>query len=99
MKHLLLRHMYNLLLPNLCAMHSSLRALRLPTVDPYSAVVPGGMLAGKCTHTVLCDAYIVACVDTSRMVLLGPFSPQIAGESFDTCSKAAKLILVDTQVF
>ena len=35
LKHLLLRHMYNLSLPNLCAMRSSLKALRLPTVDPY----------------------------------------------------------------
>ena len=35
LKHLLLRHMYNLSLPNLCAMRSSLKALRLPTVDSY----------------------------------------------------------------
>ena len=47
-------------------------------------------------HTVLCGAYIAVCVDTSRMVLLGPFSPLLAGESFDTCTKAAKLILADT---
>ena len=44
-------------------------------------------------------AYIAACVDASRTVLLGPFSPPLARESFDTCSKAAKLILADTQVF
>ena len=30
---------------------------------------------------------------------LGLFSPPLTGESFDTCSKAAKLILADTQVF
>ena len=82
--------MYNLLLLNLCAMHSS-----LPTVDPYSAVGPGKM--GCTLYCVM--AYIVACVDASRMVLLGPFSPPLAEESFDTCSKAAKLVLADTQVF
>ena len=58
LKHLLLRHMYNLLLPNLCATCSSLATLRLPTVDPYSAEVPGGM----CSHTVLCgDLYMCLC--------------------------------------
>ena len=35
LKHLLLRHMYNLSLPNLCATCSSLATLRLPTVDLY----------------------------------------------------------------
>ena len=58
LKHLLLRHMYNLLLLNLCATCSSLVTLRLPTVDPYSAEVPGKM----CSHTVLCgDLYICLC--------------------------------------
>ena len=95
LKHLLLKHMYNLSLPNLCAMHSSLRVLRLPTVDPYSAVEPGEM-----RPTLYCVmAYMAACVDASRMVLLGPFSPPLAEKSFDTCSKAAKLVLADTQVF
>ena len=58
LKPLLLRHMYNLSLPNLCATCSSLVTLRLPTVDPYSAVVPGKMRS----HTVLCgDLYICLC--------------------------------------
>ena len=51
LKHLLLRHMYNLSLLNLCATCSSLVTLRLPTVDPYSAEVPGKMRS----HTVLCS--------------------------------------------
>ena len=52
-------------------MRSSFGALRLPTVDPYSAVGPGEMLS-----TLYCVmAYIVACVGASRMVLLGPFTP------------------------
>ena len=56
--------MYNLLLPNLCATCSSLVTLRFPTVDPYSAEVPGGMpLTLYCVVT-----YICACVDTSRLV-------------------------------
>ena len=42
--------------------------------------------------------YVVACVDIIGMVLLGPFSPPFAGQSFDTCSKAAKQVLTDTQV-
>ena len=32
------------------------------------------------------------------MVLPGPFSPPLAGKSFDTCSKAVKQVLTDTQV-
>ena len=59
LKHLLLRHMYNLSLPNLCATCSSLVALRLPTVDPYSAEVPGEVCSrrvtgGESSYTVLC---------------------------------------------
>ena len=51
--------MYNLSLPNLCATCSSLATLRLPTVDPYSAEVPGEMRS----HTVLCgDLYIYVLV-------------------------------------
>ena len=58
LKHLLLRHMYNLLLPNLCATCSSLVTLRLPTVDPYSTEASGEMRS----HTVLCgDLYICLC--------------------------------------
>ena len=42
--------------------------------------------------------YVVTCVDISRMVLSGPFSPPFAGKSFDTCSKATKQVLTDIQV-
>ena len=57
--------MYNLSLPNLCATCSSLATLRLPTVDPYSAEVPGKMRS----HTVLCgDLYMCLCTDASRTV-------------------------------
>ena len=42
--------------------------------------------------------YVVTCVDISRTVLLGPFIPLFARESFDSCSKAAKQVLMDTQV-
>ena len=87
--------MYNLLLPNLCAMCSSLRALRLPTVDLYSAAEPDKM----CSTLYCVVAYIAPCVDASRMVLLGSFSPPLAGESFVTYSKAAKLVLADTHIF
>ena len=42
--------------------------------------------------------YVAACVDVSGMVLLGLFSPPFARKSFDTCSKAAKQVLIDTKV-
>ena len=42
--------------------------------------------------------YVVACVDISRTVLLGLFSRLFARKSFDTCNKAAKQVLTDTQV-
>ena len=92
--------MYNLSLPNLCAVRSSLWALRLPTVDLHWRDAHWQMLNAECAPTLYCVVlYIAACVDAIRMVLLGPFSPPLAGESFDTHSKAAKLVLVHTQVF
>ena len=65
--------MYNLSLPNLCATCSSLVALRLPTVDPYSAEVPGEVRSRRVTggefFTLYCVmAYVAACVDTSGTV-------------------------------
>ena len=73
LKHLLLRFMYNLSLPNLCATCSSLATLRLPTVDLHSAEVAGIMHPQRVTggefFTLYCVvAYIAACVDASRMV-------------------------------
>ena len=43
LKHLLLRHMYNLSLPNLCATSSSPVTLRLPTGDPTLLTVCAGL--------------------------------------------------------
>ena len=65
--------MYNLSLLNLCATCSSLATLRLPTVDPHSAEVPGRMRPQRVTggefFTLYCVvAYIAACVDASRTV-------------------------------
>ena len=54
LKHLLLRHMYNLSLPNLCVTCSSLVTLRLPTVgvpDCYSLLFNS---LSSALHTVLC---------------------------------------------
>ena len=100
LKHLLLRHMYNLPLPMLMCYMLKLYALRLPTcwcslVKCWPATAC--QMLSNALHTVLCGDLYTACVDTNG--ILGPFSPLLAGESFDTCSKAAKLILVDTQVF
>ena len=45
LKHLLLRHTYNLSLPNLCATCSSPVTLRLPTGDPTLAGATAGVSA------------------------------------------------------
>ena len=83
--------MYNLSLPHLCA------AL---LVVPFSLMVHLRLTTDSKMHLALyCVVpYIAACVDISGMVLLGPFSPPFASKSFDTCSKAAKQVLMDTQV-
>ena len=65
--------MYNLSLPNLCATCSSLVALRLPTVDLYSAEVPDEVHSRRATggesSTLYCVvAYIAACVYASGTV-------------------------------
>ena len=64
LKHLLLRHMYNLPLPMLMCYMLKPYALRLPT---------GGCSLVKCwlpnaLHTVLCGDLYTACVDASRTV-------------------------------
>ena len=78
-------------------------ALRLLTATATTACVCMGELSCVsvlvCPCTVLCGALYTACVDISGTVFWGPFSPPLARESFDTCSKAARLILADTQVF
>ena len=89
LKHLLLRHMYNLPLPVLLCY-----AQALLSETSYCVWV---CLPSLCT--VLCGALYTACVDASRTVFWDCSIPLLAGESFDTCSKAAKLILADTQVF
>ena len=55
--------------------------------------------ARECPRTVLYDAlysYLCRCYWNS---ILGPSSPPLPGESFDTCSKAVVFTLADTQVF
>ena len=91
LKHLLLRHMDNLPLPVLMCYALKPYALRLPTATADGLL----MLLSHCT--VRCFIYCL-CRRWYNSIL-GPFSPPLAGESFDTCSKAVKLILVDTQVF
>ena len=114
LKYLLLRLMYNLSLPNLCATCSSLVTLRLPTVDPYSAEVPGGMHPQRVTggefFTLYCVvAYIAACVDASRTVFWDrsitlAFSEISSGNSSHVIncrcerSKIASLIILQSQV-
>ena len=52
-----------------------------------------------CSRTVLYDAFYSCLCRRYWNGILGPSSPPLAGESFDTCSKAVAFTLVDTQVF
>ena len=62
LKHLLLRHLYNLPLPVLMCY-----ALK-PCAATTGNNVPSMILLIMCPHTVLCSALYLACVDASRMV-------------------------------
>ena len=69
LKHLLLRHMYNLSLLNLCATCSSLVTLRLPTArvpDCYSLLF--NSLSSALCALYCAVPYIAVCVDASRAV-------------------------------
>ena len=52
-----------------------------------------------CSHTVLYDAFYSYLCRRYWNSILGPSSPPLPGESFDTCSKAVAFTLADTQVF
>ena len=65
LKHLLLRHMYNLLLPILMC-HA--QALRSETSYCYCVSVSLSLHVSVLCRTVLCGALYTACVDASRMV-------------------------------
>ena len=57
------------------------------------------LLAHECPRTVLYDAFYSYLCRRYWNGILGPSSPPLARESFDTCSKAVVFTLVDTQVF
>ena len=65
LKHLLLRHMYNLSLPMLMCYVLKPSALRLPTGKDVHWRMPRDRLL---SHTVLCGVLYTACVDASRTV-------------------------------
>ena len=50
-------------------------------------------------RTVLYDAFYSYLCRRYWNGILGPSSPPLPGESFDTCSKAVAFTLADTQVF
>ena len=50
-------------------------------------------------RTVLYDAFYSYLCRRYRNGILGPSSPPLTGERFDTCSKAVAFTLADTQVF
>ena len=52
-----------------------------------------------CSRTVLYDAFYSYLCRRYWNGILGPSSPPLPGESFDTCSKAVAFTLADTQVF
>ena len=75
-------------------------ALRLPTVDPFSAEVPGGLLNWQmCSYTVLCSALYTACVDTSRTVFWDRSVLHWLEKALILVAKLLNLTLADTQVF
>ena len=94
LKHLLLRHMYNLSLPNLCATCSSLATLRLPTAgvtDCYSLLFDS--LSSLLCALYCAVPYTAACVDASRTV----FSDHSVHckDSFELdCSERSKVFLI-----
>ena len=51
------------------------------------------------SRTVLYNAFYSYLCRRYWNGILGPSSPPLTGESFDTCSKAVAFTLVDTQVF
>ena len=51
------------------------------------------------SRTVLYDAFYSYLCRRYWNGILGPSSPPLTGESFDTCSKAVAFTLADTQVF
>ena len=53
----------------------------------------------KQPRTVLYDAFYSYLCRRYWNGILGPSSPPLPGESFDTCSKAVAFALADTQVF
>ena len=53
LKHLLLRHMYNLLLPNLCAIAQALHS----ETSYYDACALAGSVLANALHTVLCGIF------------------------------------------
>ena len=67
LKHLLLRHMYNLPLPVLMCYAFKPYALRLLTATA-TLLLLCSVLPLCCSRTVLCGALYTACVDASRTV-------------------------------
>ena len=56
-------------------------------------------LSALMLRTVLYDAFYSYLCRRYWNGILGPSSPPLPGESFDTCSKAVAFTLADTQVF
>ena len=69
----------------------------LPTVS--SCQLSDWPTAECLLRTVLYDAFYSYLCRCYRNGILGPSSPPLPGESFDTCSKAVAFTLADTQVF
>ena len=83
LKHLLLRHMYNLPLLRLCA---------TLLVAPLS-LEPTGRVPCDCVNGL--TLFALYCAVLYIYGILGPFSPPFARKSFDACSKAAKQVLIN----
>ena len=69
----------------------------LSTVSYYELHSTESAVSVSCT--VLYDAFYSFLCRRYWNGILGPSSPPLTGESFDTCSKAVAFTLADTQVF
>ena len=88
--------MYNLSLPIYVLLY---RRVWTDYAERVLSTVAGYQLPLCVLHTVLYDAFYSCLCRRYWNGILGPSSPPLAGESFDTCSKAVAFTLADTQVF
>ena len=94
---LLYRHVWTDCAERVLSTVSSLQLLLSAAL--YCSLCCSALPCSLCSRTVLYDAFYSYLCRCYWNGILGPSSPPLTGESFDTCSKAVAFTLVDTQVF